>query len=373
VGNRLDAGMIRIAVDVAGGRVVASTVCSDRPRGLAAALARQPVAAVPEMARRLFALCGTSHWMAATYALAMAGGAVAVPSTDVVIRGLAAERITAHLQATFMGWGAAVPLTALEASALSRALAEVKSATMDGDALLGALGELGISTQRSADAGSSADTGSWAERLLAATARCDGGGRVSDTLTAADDDAILVALDQQGEAFAAAPVLVGRRPETGPAARAMGRGLDVASLGDRLAARLNEVAEAARLMACTQQPDPAEWGAAGLLGPGIGFCTVESPRGRLYHLVRLSPEGAVLRYLILAPTEWNFAADGPFAAALNDLRVGEAVPRPLIERLASFYDPCVGCEVVTRRHSAERQAAMQPQRAMPTEAFRSTP
>jgi coenzyme F420-reducing hydrogenase alpha subunit len=355
--NRFDAGVIRIAVEAAGGRVVASTVHSDRPRGLAAALARHPAAAIPEAARRLFALCGTSHWVAATHALALAGAAIAVPSTDTTVRQLAAERITAHLQATFMSWGAAVPPTALEASALSCALIEVKRAAIDGDALLGALTELGISPRRSADSSAGSCTGSWAERLLSIASSCGGGQGVSDVLTEADDDGILATLDDQGDGFAAAPLLIGRRPETGPAARAARRGINVASPGDRLRARLNEIAEAAHVMTCAQQPDPAEWGSAGRLGPGLGFCAVETPRGRLYHLVRLGRDDTVKRYLILAPTEWNFAADGPFSAALNRLRIGEEAARPAIERLASLYDPCVGCDIVVRRHLPRDRSA----------------
>jgi uptake hydrogenase large subunit len=353
MGHHLDTGMIRIAVDIAGGRVVASTVHSDRPRGLAAGLAGQPVVAIPELARRLFALCGTSHAMAATHALAMAGAPIVVPPTATTIRGLAAERITAHLQATFMSWSAAVPLSASETSALSRALSQARRPAVDCDALLGAVAELGLSVRPGADAETGSHASSWAARLLTAASDCDAGCGVSDTFTAGDDEQIVAALDERGEAFAAAPWLAGRRPETGPAARAARRGLNVASPGDRLRARLNEIAEAARLLAGTDNADPAEWGAAGPLGAGVGFCAIESPRGRLYHLARLGPDKAVQRYLILAPTEWNFAADGPFSAALNELRVGEGAVRPLIERLASLYDPCVGCDVELRQRGTD--------------------
>jgi uptake hydrogenase large subunit len=291
--------------------------------------------------------------MAATHALAMAGAPMAVPPTATTIRELAAERVTAHLQATFMSWSGAVPLTASETSALSRALSEAKRAAVDSDALLGALTELGLPAQPGVDAATGSHASSWAARLLTGAGDYDAGCGVSDTLTAADDEQIIAALDEGGEAFAAAPWLVGRRPETGPAARAARRGLNVALSGDRLRARLNEITEAARLLACTDNADPAEWGAAGPLGAGVGFCAIESPRGRLYHFVRLGPDKAVQRYLILAPTEWNFASDGPFSAALNELRVGEGTARPLIERLASLYDPCVGCDVELRQRGTD--------------------
>ena len=345
--GRIDAGVVRIAADVTDQRVVAGTVFSDRPRGLAAALARHPPAAIPDLAQRLFALCGMSHSVAATRALSMAGAPIAVPSLETTTRLLAAERIGAHLQATFMGWNATVPTTAPETAALSHALALTRALDIEGDALVGALATLGISARPS--------TGSWADRLLAEAGNDGSGQGAPDALTAADDAQVLAALDRHEEAFAAAPRLAGRRPETGAAARAARRGRPANSAAERLGARLGEIAEAAQAIAGTGRPDPAEWIFAGSLGPGIGFCAVETPRGRLHHLARLGAGGAVERYLILAPTEWNFAADGPFAAALQNLRIESGAAKPAIERLASLYDPCVGCAIEVRElHEAAR-------------------
>lgn len=334
--GRIDAGVVRIAADVRDRRVVAATVSSDRPRGLAAALARHPPGAIPDLARQLFALCGISHAVAATQALSMAGAGIDRPSPQTATRFLAAERIAAHLQATFIGWSTAVPTTIAETAALSRALAATRSPAVDVDGLAVALGALGMASRPW--------FGSWAHRLLIAANDDTGAGR-PDALGAADDDAVLAALDGYGEAFAAAPWLSGRRPETGPAARAALRGLHMDSPAERLRARLDEIGEAARILAGVTQPDPADWFVAGRLAPGIGFGAVETPRGRLHHLVQLRPAGDVERYLILAPTEWNFAADGPFVAALQDLRIGTGAARPAIERLASLYDPCVGCDI----------------------------
>jgi uptake hydrogenase large subunit len=341
MGKWLDAGVIRIAADVAGGRVIAATVHSERPRGLAAALAEHPPAAIPDLARLLFALCGTSHAIAAMYALRMAGAAITASSAETSVRRLAAERIVAHLQSTFMAWSAAVPTTAAEASALSRVLTAMRGSGVDGDVLITALGRLGITARP--------QSGSWAERLLAAAGHGGGGGQgAPDPLGVADDERVLAALDDRGEAFAAAPWLLGRRPETGPAARAALRGLKVVSRAERLGARLNEVVEAARLYARKDPLRPADWITTGRLAPGLGFCAVETPRGRLHHLVELHADGTVRRYLILAPTEWNFAADGPFAAALDGLAIEPKTARQSIERLALLYDPCVGCDVEVR-------------------------
>jgi hypothetical protein len=352
-----ETGMVRISADVVGGRVVAGTVCSDRPRGLAGALARHRPDEIPELARRLFALCGMSHYVAATKAIGMAGAGIAMPSSETAVRWLAAERIAAHLQTTFIGWRDAVPLTPSETAALSIALIAARRPRIDVEALLAGLTTLGLS--------SSHRPGSWAARLRRAAG--DGGDRVGpdapDPLTAADDDQVLAALIDQDDAFAAAPWLPGRRPETGPASRAARHGLSMVSAADRLGARLTEIVEAARLVVHVARSDHADWITARRLAPGLGFCAIETPRGRLHHLVQLGPQGSVQRYAILAPTEWNFAAEGPFATALHGLWLGAAPARPAIERLASLYDPCVGttievrelavrCDVARRRYTA---------------------
>ncbi len=346
---RIDAGVVRIAADVFDHRVVAGAVFSDRPRGLAAALARHPPAAIPDLARRLFALCGISHSMAAMQALSMAGASIAVPSPEAATLYLAGERIMAHLQATFVGWSAAVPTTVHETAALSRALATTRGLDIDGAALVEALNALGISLQPW--------SGSWADRLLAEAGHDDGGEARLDALAAADDEMVLAALDHGGEAYAAAPWLAGRQPETGSAARASLRGLPINSPAERLGARFREIAEAARLIARVSRGDPSEWIVGGQLEPGTGFCAVETPRGRLHHLVRLGSAGNVERYLILAPTEWNFAAAGPFAAALQNMKIGAGTARLAIERLASLYDPCVGCVVEVRELAASDASA----------------
>jgi hydrogenase nickel incorporation protein HypA/HybF len=43
-----------------------------------------------------------------------------------------------------------------------------------------------------------------------------------------------------------------------------------------------------------------------------GFAAVETPRGRLCHWTRLSRDGIIDEYAIVAPTEWNLHPAGPF-------------------------------------------------------------
>ncbi|MBB5046239.1 coenzyme F420-reducing hydrogenase alpha subunit [Rhodopseudomonas rhenobacensis] len=364
--DALQPGVVRITADVSDGRVVARTVFSDRPRGLAAAIARQPPVAIPDLTRRLFALCGTSHWLAAINALAMAGAALEAPSPSAAVRMLAAERVVAHLQATFMDWGSRVQLIGAEAAALSSALTAARGSQIDGGALLEAVTTLGMATRDR-----HAAAGSWVERLLFAAGDDPIEQPTFDVLTGHDDEQVLAALDDQEEAFTAAPWLPGRRPETGPAARAALRGLRAASPAERLCARLAEVAEAADLIAGTLLPDPSEWLSTARLGPGVAFCAIETPRGRLHHLVRLDAQARVQRYLILAPTEWNFAADGPFAAALQHFRIAEDdTAQSAIGRLASLYNPCVGC-AITVRDPMDRPASHQ--RGISTDVVRGAP
>ena len=73
---------------------------------------------------------------------------------------------------------------------------------------------------------------------------------------------------------------------------------------------------------------------------------MESPRGRLHHLVRLDGIGRVAFYAILAPTEWNFGADGPFVATIRANRpTADDAGRARVERIAAAFDPCVGFAV----------------------------
>ena len=56
-----------------------------------------------------------------------------------------------------------------------------------------------------------------------------------------------------------------------------------------------------------------------------------------------------VEYRIVAPTEWNFHANGPFVAAV----LGAGVARggraqTSLARLAALFDPCVGFEVALK-------------------------
>ena len=74
---------------------------------------------------------------------------------------------------------------------------------------------------------------------------------------------------------------------------------------------------------------------------GIGIAHSEAARGRLIHGVEVQ-DGLVKRYLILAPTEWNFHPRGAAAQALALIAgSGRSDARGLADLMITAFDPCV--------------------------------
>ena len=74
-----------------------------------------------------------------------------------------------------------------------------------------------------------------------------------------------------------------------------------------------------------------------------GLSIVEAARGRLVHRVELD-EGRVVRYQILAPTEWNFHPEGPLVQGLLGRQAGDD-PKARARLLVTALDPCVACHI----------------------------
>lgn len=337
-------GGLLLSVELGGGVVRAATLRFTRPVQLCEAVLGWPAAELPTAFERLYALCGRSHGIAARLALDAARGRhTPDPTLRAAVRQLAAERIGEHLRSTF-ATAASLGLSAepMELTALRGVFAATRP-DQKPTGLTGALAVLGLDGARPAPQ-------SWAARMLA-TAEQENGpvdhetGRV-DRLTPADDAAVLAALARAGSAFAAAPVLPGRRPETG----ALGRsGADSASPRARLAARFAEIRCAAALLLEEAEDAPAAWLASFTLPDGAGCAAVESPRGRMHHLVAVDAQDRVTRCAVLAPTEWNFHPDGPLVHALRGLRVGSgAAAAARIRWLVGLFDPCVPCALALR-------------------------
>ncbi|MFZ5558999.1 MAG: nickel-dependent hydrogenase large subunit [Pseudomonadota bacterium] len=88
-------------------------------------------------------------------------------------------------------------------------------------------------------------------------------------------------------------------------------------------------------------------GAVGSLrvAPGVGMAWVENARGLLIHWVEMGGE-RIARYVIVAPTEWNFHPDGPFVGALTGMEVPDAKTLERRARLlAQALDPCVAYRI----------------------------
>jgi hypothetical protein len=115
---------------------------------------------------------------------------------------------------------------------------------------------------------------------------------------------------------------------------------------DRLAARLREIADL--LLQRTPLPGVVAWSPR----PGRALILVEIARGILLHATQLDQSGSTIEeYGMLAPTDWNFAAFGPVAEALDAVaRHPDPQRRTALGRLvATAYSPCLPFEV---RHAA---------------------
>ncbi|WP_247872824.1 nickel-dependent hydrogenase large subunit [Azospirillum sp. TSH64] len=154
--------------------------------------------------------------------------------------------------------------------------------------------------------------------------------------------------------FATTPRRNGAPALTGPLERQADH-LLVASVTERFgdglarlfAARLADLAELPRRMektiAALRPTDPA---ATGSCGPGEGCGVAETARGRLAHWLRLDGDGRLADARMVAPTDWNFAADGPLARGLAGAAVrdrDDAVER--VRLLVAMLDPCVACGI----------------------------
>lgn len=152
--------------------------------------------------------------------------------------------------------------------------------------------------------------------------------------------------------FAQRPTWRSQSAETGALARqrahpAVAR--EIAQHGATVAARL-----LARLIEMAQLPeqlrDPRARGIRSASPrPGVGMAAVETARGTLLHCVELA-EGCVVRYRIVAPTEWNFHPEGAFARGLVGYPVrSETEARGAAGLLAHALDPCVEYVIEVRR------------------------
>lgn len=361
----VDPGTITIDIEIAARRIRSVAINSTRPQSIARIFVGRSVDEVPAQVERLYSLCGRSHGLAAARAAAAAFGrpvSQARRASDTI--GLAAERIAETLRGTVLG-GLAVHPAAIDpaiATPLREALSAARTLIMHGlstgkhsseqspglvDRLAESLQKLGFPT--SPDGSPERDTpiGRLVQEAEGETAFH---ARSPDMLTDSDDLDVVEALRAQGESFSSAPALPGRVAETGAYARHWQRtAMAPTAIAARLCARLLDVAECLDLLkravngALPPEADPIR---AEKIGPGEAFAALESPRGRLYHWLQANDLRDVVRYAILAPTEWNFHVRGPLVEALRGAEVGTGTEaRRRMSRLIAVFDPCVSFEV----------------------------
>lgn len=345
-------GSIDIEVVLSDRRVDAVRIASTRPTHVSGLFVRHVVEEVPTLCRKVFALCGTSHAIAAERAIAAAFERPLDPARLTAHAvGLCAERIAETLRATILGSGETPAPAAVRD--LRAVLSASRALDPSGDAaawpapaatLAEALDRLGL-PEASGDSDPRSPLGLL---LQAAEAETAFARRPPDALAVSDDFAVIEAVRRGGEAFAAAPSLPGRIVETGAYARLWQKIPGADALAARLRARVIDLAQCRdRLLQIVAGASAdSDVVRSATYGHHEGFAALESPRGRLYHWLRAAADGRVAAYAIVAPTEWNFHPKGPFVLALAgaDVGIGEAARRR-IARLAAAFDPCVASDV----------------------------
>lgn len=371
-------GSVSVRLSVAGGRVRAADVQVRRPNAARALVGRKPDEAV-RLVPLLFSLCGTAQTLAAAEALEEALGIDAAPHATARALLVLAETAESHAWQALIEWP-----RRLGEEAQPRALAAMRAATAaipkalyparDGLRPGGGV----LRPDRDALERAAAGVREQVERVVFGGAVPTGVAALSDWATEGATPAgrmMRRALEPElagfgacavaalaphparwfGERLAAAPGFSetpdqdGAPAHTGPLARHAAHPLIAAlltchgsGLAAHVAARLVELADLParmeRLAATLAPAEPVE----GSGGPGLGSGAVDTARGRLAHWVRLE-EGRIADCRIVAPTEWNFAADGPLARGLTG-----AAKDGLRERaglLVTALDPCVACSI----------------------------
>ncbi|UVO30641.1 nickel-dependent hydrogenase large subunit [Bradyrhizobium arachidis] len=346
---------IDITVWLAGGSIADVAILPRSRPPVMRLFAGRPASSVLSALPRLFSLCLVAQQVAyLSAAEAARGEGATVKTVQRRVTAIVAERLTELVRGLFVGRLALDGTSAAAVRAVMQAATVLGGVASEGDRgvamreavsqIRSALTELGILREiQSPEPG----------RAPAATrlTSFDGGPLSLPTieqsfLSAADDLDVVGRLLIEGASFSGAPELHGRIPETGVWARRAGREQIVpldSGPAERLKAR---VAEVARLFAWLDGAEgDLEDGviASYSLGTRRGAAAVECARGRLYHAIELDDEDRIVRFELLAPTEWNFHARGPLVQSLKGSLLG-AGPRgqDAVRTLVGSFDPCVG-------------------------------
>nr|WP_295825437.1 nickel-dependent hydrogenase large subunit [uncultured Azospirillum sp.] len=376
-------GSVSVRLWLDDGAIRRVEVATRRPRAVAALVGRKAEEAV-RLAPLLFSLCGSAQGLAVARACEAALGIDATPHETARALLTDAEALDSHGWQAVVEWparlGAPSRPTALRdlraaVSAIMPALYPAKDGLRPGggvlqpdttalrEALARITGWLETTVfaappPRDADdlarwaAGGASDAARLAARLLSPDLA--GWGACGVALLIERSPGWFAAALSGDPSFAANPRYKDAPALTGPLERQAGHPLVVSvteRFGDGLArlfaARLADLAELPRRMeAAIADLRPADPASAGLPGPGEGCGVAETARGRLAHWLRLDGDGRLADARMVAPTDWNFAADGPLAHGLAGAAVrdrDDAVER--VRLLVAMLDPCVACGI----------------------------
>lgn len=331
-----------------------AALSGQRPDWAARLAIGRPARSLPDLLGAVFSLCSHAHRLCARAAVGAAQGVDAQqPDT------LHGETLREHLRRVLLDWP--VLLTAASSADATRALAACPVLRDDActDNMAGWMERhlLGVAPARWLAAFERAPLQAFADwrdagQTWLARALRDSAALADAPLVAApplhvhaSDSALrsLAAAMTQDPAFTRRPRIDGGCAETGCWTR-LADSAPARSASDRFAARL---AELVRLALPGGEGHLRSGRIA--LGPGEGLAWAEMARGLLVHHVRLDGRGDEARIdacHVLAPTEWNFDAEGAVAAALEKLDPAAPDCARRVALLMAAYDPCVRYEMV---------------------------
>jgi Ni,Fe-hydrogenase I large subunit len=355
-------GELVVRVGWSGGHVTAVDVMSSRPHLAGRVLAGRTVTEAIDLVPRLFSICGRSQGVAAALAFEAAAGRVPeetmVRSREAIVRVEAAQEV---LRRVLLDWPRLAG-DAPDASALADARRAVASGAAEDLRAIVQARILGAGAPWTAldDAdGGERWIASGATQAAALVARLAGerSGFVASeiALLPADGGAVARAVGASlalDDGFERAPVWQGAPAETGALARMRTHPwveAIVARTGCSALARI--VARLVELVALVRPEAPPRPAMAGTVAvaPGAGLGWVETARGLLVHAAETAA-GAVRRYRIVAPTEWNFHPRGALARGLEGrAAASEAELERLVHIAIESLDPCVAHRVEVSR------------------------
>jgi hypothetical protein len=324
---------LRLTLAWDGQCILSADLASTRPQA-ARVLVGQPASKVLELVPRLFSLCGKAQGAAAWLALQAARGEQ--PDEVVlqdVTRAVVLEAIGEHLWRLLLDWPPLGGQPARKSEFLDWRRRLLAASSPEAAALVGT----GLAAWLDEQAPMAVER---TERALSAMP-----GELLPWMLADQ-----WARQPFAESFAERPSFAGSPAETGPLARWAGLA-DVAVLhasGQGVAARLvARYADLRFLAAALLEPQRLSgWLDAAPLAENVGLARVETARGLLLHLMQVN-DGRVGRYVIVAPTEWNFHPQGAFVREITGcLAPSRVAAEAAARRLALALDPCVAYEIV---------------------------